>query len=326
MSVIRLDTEALVRSGQLSAAQAEQLKALALPDARSGLLINLLLFGGAMAVAAGAIALVPNAATGLVLALLALGGAGVLKALDGAQNWRVLWLGLAFIGVLGVSGWIAMEFEDAAYWPPLAIAALTVAAAVGFRSAFLAALGVLASGAVLGSGTGYWHASYAIFVSEPTLTVFVFSAAAAGLYALRNSAGEVWQAMITSAARTSAFLAAMGFWVGSLWGDHVGEHWARADGHWRASQDWREAAFQVPEWMFSLGWAGALIALIVTRPRGGFLSVSAVVFLAIHAYTQYFEVFGAEPFTLLIAGLVALGLAVFGARWLLLRQKSAQAA
>ena len=44
--------------------------------------------------------------------------------------------------------------------------------------------------------------------------------------------------------------------------------------------------------------------------RGGFLSVSALVFLGIHAYTQYFETFGAEPVTLLVAGLTLVGLAV----------------
>ncbi|MEM7768482.1 MAG: hypothetical protein AAF253_13515 [Pseudomonadota bacterium] len=319
MSITRLDLDALTQSGALTAQEAERLRALALPDTRAGLLINLLLFGGAIAIAAGAIALVPNAATGLVLALMALVGAGVLKGVDRAEHWRVLWQGLAFVGVLGVSGWIALEFEDAQYWPTLAIAALTTAAAIGFRSAFLAALAVLATAAMLGSGTGYWYASYAIFVTETTLSVLVFSGLAAALYATRNRAASAWQAMLTSAARTAAFLAALGFWVGSLWGDHIGEHWARDPSDWRASLEWRENAIHVPEWVFSIGWAGALVALIATQPRGGFLSVSAIVFLAIHAYTQYFEVFGAAPLTLLIAGLSALAIAVAAARWTLSR-------
>jgi quercetin dioxygenase-like cupin family protein len=39
-----------------------------------------------------------------------------------------------------------------------------------------------------------------------------------------------------------------------------------------------------------------------------------LVFLAIHGYTQYFETFGAEPMSLLIAGLVLVGLAIGVAR------------
>ena len=321
MTIVRLDLSALTRSGALAPEEAARLKTLALPDQKAGLMINLLLFSGAIAVAAGAIALVPDATTGLILALLALGGGIVLKAFDAEQNWRVLWQGLAFMGVIGVSGWIALEFQDARHWPPVAIAALTAAAAVAFRSAFLSALAVLAGGAILGSGTAYWHASYAIFVSEPTLTLVILSALAAGLYALRERVDAAWRAVMTSGARTAAFLAALGFWVGSLWGDHVGEHWARGEDRWRASSEWRETALHVPDWLFSLGWAGALIALIATQPRGGFLSVSAVVFLAIHAYTQYFETFGAEPVALLIAGLTAFGLAVAGARWLVMRNR-----
>ena len=50
--------------------------------------------------------------------------------------------------------------------------------------------------------------------------------------------------------------------------------------------------------------------------RGGFLSVTATVFLAIHAYTQYFETFGAHPETLLLGGLGLVALAVLAARFL----------
>lgn len=321
MTTIRLDLAALMRSGELSPEEAGRLKALALPDQRAGLMINLLLFSGAIAVAAGAIALVPNATTGLVLALIALGGGAAIKAFDRREDWRVLWQGLAFMGVIGVSGWIALEFEEARHWPLLAIAALTTAAAIGFRSAFLSALAVLSGGAVLGSGTAYWHASYSVFVREATLTVLVLSAFSVGLYGLRHRAAPAWRAMLTSAARTSAFIAAMGFWVGSLWGDYIGEHWAREEGRWLATMEWRETALHVPEWVFSLGWAGALIGLIATQPRGGFLSVSAVVFLAIHAYTQFFETFGAQPWAMLIAGLTAFALAVAGARWMVRQRR-----
>jgi hypothetical protein len=72
----------------------------------------------------------------------------------------------------------------------------------------------------------------------------------------------------------------------------------------------------LPEWPFSIGWAALCIALFLRTPRGSFLSTSALVFLGIHAYTQYFEVFGAEPVTLLFAGLTLVGLAVGLTRYL----------
>ena len=264
MSIIRLDLDALTRKGEISPDEAVRLKNIALPDTRSGLMVNLLLIFGAISVAAGTIALVPNAAAGLVLAILALGGAEVLRRVDSDDSLKVLGAGLAMMGALGLAGWIGWEFRDVtdSAYPALGIAAVLAAAAVWFRSSFLAAPAVLALGATLGSGTGYWHASYGIFVEEPTLTILVFGAVAAGIFALR-----------------------------------------------------REAATEIPELVFTLGWAAFLITTIVRARRGGFMSVTSIVFLAIHGYTQYFELLGANATSLLIGGLVLVGLAVGGARY-----------
>ena len=274
MSIIRLDLDALTRKGEISPDEAVRLKNIALPDTRSGLMVNLLLIFGAISVAAGTIALVPNAAAGLVLAILALGGAEVLRRVDSDDSLKVLGAGLAMMGALGLAGWIGWEFRDVtdSAYPALGIAAVLAAAAVWFRSSFLAAPAVLALGATLGSGTGYWHASYGIFVEEPTLTILVFGAVAAGIFAL-------------------------------------------APRDWRERSDWREAATEIPELVFTLGWAAFLITTIVRARRGGFMSVTSIVFLAIHGYTQYFELLGANATSLLIGGLVLVGLAVGGARY-----------
>ena len=316
MSIIRLDLDRLTQSGEISADEAVRLKNLALPDARSGLLVNLLLIFGAISVAAGTIALVPNAATGLVLAVLALGGAEVLRRVDSDDSLKVLGAGLAMMGALGLAGWIGWEFRDAAdsAYPALGIAAVLAAAAVWFRSSFLAAPAVLALGATMGSGTGYWHASYAIFVEEPTLTILVFSAVAAGLFTLRSTITDAYRAVASVASRTAFFIINFAFWVGSLWGDRIGEHWL-APSKWSERSDWRAAATEIPELVFTLGWAGFLIAMIVKARRGGFVSVTSIVFLAIHGYTQYFELLGANAASLVIGGLVLVGLAVGGARY-----------
>jgi iron complex transport system permease protein len=316
MQIIRLDLDSLTENGQISLEEAVRLKAFALPDQKRGLLVNLLLIFGALSVAAGTIALVPNAATGLVLALLALGGAETLRRLDVGASLKVLGAGLTLMGAVGLAGWIGWEFRDAeaSLYPTLAIAAVLAAAAVWFRSAFLAGPAVLALGATLGSGTGYWHASYAIFVEEPTLTILLFSAVAAGLFALRGKIAKAYQSVTTIAARTAFFMVNFAFWVGSLWGDRIGEHWL-APSAWSERSEWREAAMEIPDTVFTLGWAAFLIATIVKARRGGFVSVASIVFLAIHGYTQYFELLGANATSLVVGGIVLVGLAVAGARF-----------
>jgi len=303
MPIIRLDLSALLKSGQITPEDAARLTALALPDRRGSLAVNLLLIFGAIAVAAAAIALVPNAATGLMLALGALAGAEILRRLITGESFALLATALALMGTLGLAGWVAWQFQDApSTMPALLVTFVLTAGALWYRSAFLAALGVLALGAVLGSGTGYWHASYALFVEEPVITIAVFGALAAGLYQLRGQLPESWKSLTTVAARTGLILVHFAFWVGSLWGDVLGDSWLPYDA--------RSEAGHIPAVIFSVGWAAVSLALALRTPRGGFLSVSAIVFLAIHGYTQYFETFGAEPLSLLIAGLILVGLAI----------------
>ncbi|MEH6487814.1 hypothetical protein [Hyphomonas oceanitis] len=315
MQFIRLDLEALVNEGQISPEEATRLKGFALPDRKGSLFINLLLIFGALSVAAGTIALVPNPATGLMLALTALGGAEALRRIDVDASLKVLGAGLTLMGALGLAGWIGWEFRESAesLYPTLAIAGVLGAAAIWYRSPFLVAPAVLALGATLGSGTGYWHASYGIFVEEPTLTILLFGALTAGFYALRGKLADAHESLATIAARTSLFMVNFAFWVGSLWGDRIGQHWLAPD-EWRARQNWEAQAIDIPDEVFTLGWAAFLIAVIVKAQRGGFLSTVSVVFLSIHFYTQYFELLGANPGSLVVGGVILVALAVGGTR------------
>ena len=315
MQTIRLDLETLVQQGQISPQEAARLKGFALPDQKGSLFINLLLIFGALSVAAGTIALVPNPATGLVLALAALGGAEVLRRMDVDDSLKVLGGGLTLMGALGLAGWIGWEFRESAesLYPTLAIAGVLGAAAIWYRSPFLVAPAVLALGATLGSGTGYWHASYGIFVEEPTLTILLFGALTAGFYALRGKLADAYESLATIAARTSLFMVNFAFWVGSLWGDRIGQHWFAPE-EWSARADWQAQAINIPDEVFTLGWAAFLIAMIVKARRGGFLSTLSIVFLSIHFYTQYFELLGANPGSLVVGGVILVGLAVGGTR------------
>ena len=316
MSRIILDLDALLANGQIDSSEAARLQGFALPDRRNGVLINILLIFGAISVAGGTIALVPNAITGLVLALVALGGAEFLRRSARGNSLKTLGMALTLMGTLGVAGWIGWEFRevDDGTVPTVLIALVMTAAALWFRSALLAAFAVLSLGAILGSGTGYWHASYALFVEEPTITILVFGLLALGLYRARNTLSDAWNNLVTVAARTAMFMVNFAFWVGSLWGDRIGEHWF-APQRWSDRSEWREAAIAIPDHVFTLGWIGALVAVIIAARRNSFLSITSIVFLTIHGYTQYFEYLGAKPETLVIGGLVLVGLAVAGARF-----------
>jgi hypothetical protein len=64
--------------------------------------------------------------------------------------------------------------------------------------------------------------------------------------------------------------------------------------------------------VFVVGWTAGLVATGVWAVRNDKLWVVNLlaVFGAIHFYTQYFERLGASPGSVLIAGLVALGMAL----------------
>ena len=318
MAIVRIDLDQLQKDGVVEPDLARQIETHALPDTRSGLFVNLALILGALAVAGGTIALVPDATTGLVLAIAAIAAAETVRRLAPGTSLKVLSAGLALMGVLGLAGWIGWQYEDAAdtTMPALLITLLLGGGALWFRSAFLMVLSVLALGAVFGTGTGYWHACYGLFVEEPLITIGVFGALAAGLYTLRERIDDTWKKLAGIAARTAFFLVNFAFWVGSLWGDDLGERYRYSEG--QTWEEWRAATVHIPETVFSIGWPVLLVAIMMRTRNGSFLSVTATVFLAIHAYTQYFEFFGARPWTLLVGGLVLVGLAVGAAK--LLRQ------
>ena len=86
MATIRIDLQKLQADGLIGADTARLIEAHAVPDTRFGLFVNLALIMGALAVAAGAIALVPNATTGLALAILAVASAEGIRRLAPAPR------------------------------------------------------------------------------------------------------------------------------------------------------------------------------------------------------------------------------------------------
>lgn len=121
----------------------------------------------------------------------------------------------------------------------------------------------------------------------------MFSAFSISLHHLSKRLSADYERISIAASRTGVFLVCFGFWIGSLWGDRIFD-------------------VIVPPAFYAFLWAVGLIAAGIwawRRNRRWLVNVVAV-FGAIHFYTQWFERLGASPATVLLAGLLALGIAI----------------
>jgi hypothetical protein len=312
---IVLDITRLVREGKLAPEEAERLKSLAARDT-GALAINAMMSFGAVAVAAGILALNPTFATGAVLgAVLALLGLGIWHR--AGEEWRLLGTASTVIGALLLAGGLVGLLEASLASLGFAAILLFVLAAA-IRSAFLMALVPLALAGMLGSSTGYVHATYMLMVTEPTVTIAVFSLLALLAYLASKRVGRGYEGLALVFARVSLILVNFGFWVGSLWGDYPGESWVHGDAYgagaetadaWRA---WRAAALHLPDYVFVVAWAAAVVAVGVWAARAGrrWVVSTAASFGAINFYTQWFERLGAEPWAVILAGVGIVAIAV----------------
>jgi iron complex transport system permease protein len=299
-----------VREGKLTPEQAEELKALASRDI--GILaINILMSFGAIAVAAGILALNPTFATGAAIGVV-LVVSGLAMSFGAGESWSLLGTAGTVIGALLLSGGVIGAL-DAGFTGLALTAILLLGLAVVIRSSLLIALVPLALAGALGSSTGYFHATYMLIVTEPTITIVFFALLALAAYLVGNSVGPAYEGLATVFARMSLILVNFGFWVGSLWGDHPGESWAVGGTESRAAREaWEKAAVHVPGWLFTAAWAVLVIGVAIWAARDNrrWVVTTAATFGAINFYTQWFERLGAEPSTIIVAGLTVVGIAV----------------
>ena len=312
-SRIILDLDRLLGDGRITYEEADRLITLASPSRINHTIANVLLIFGALMSVIGILALEPPLEVGLVLAILALGVGGTLifKARD---EWGLLGQTLVLMGTIGLSGWATLRFDTLGdYWPMLTapfIAVLTIGTAIVFRNGVLAALAPLALANLLGTGTAYWHASYALFVEEATISIGVFGSLAAGIFAVRPYLPKTYELTALIMARVSFFLTNFAFWVGSLWGDYVGEMFALpAEDSYEQLEAFRAHALFIPDLAFSIGWLVFLIICIYVglKTQRRFIGNTALVFLAIHFYTQIYETLLDAPGSLVLVGLSLVG-------------------
>jgi hypothetical protein len=299
-----LDLTRLLQDGKITKEEHDRLLRFAARETGS-LAINILIGLGVVAVSAGVLALLMNAVAVMVLgAVILAAGLGLTYSL--ARQWSVLATIFILVGALMVAGGIVALGEANLSSLFAGTLVLTVCGIAG-RSSLLIGLAVLGLAGCVGASTAYWHASYELTITEPTVTIVLFGALALTAYLASYRVGSAYEPLALMAARVSVFLVNFGFWVGSLWGDSLAL--PRALLHHANPAE--ETSVIVPRMVFIVGWAVALAATgiwAVKANRRWVVNLVAV-FGAIHFYTQWFERLGATPVSVLAGGLLVLAFA-----------------
>ncbi len=186
----------------------------------------------------------------------------------------------------------------------------------------VSALAIMPLAQMLDTSTGYFHAAYVFYSPEPTLSILQMAAViAVCLWAGARFAPRI--ARHFGIVMMLAFVVLnLCFLVGSLWGDIPGDTlwgisrynrsaYADYDAYSTAYEAYRATAFQISAGAFAILWALLLAAVAIwaaMNNRRGPLN-AALTFAAIHAYTQAFETFGAEPLVFALGGLAAIPVA-----------------
>lgn len=289
------------------------------------------LIGSGMLIGGASIEIIDNnrgETAGLILLFLGLIASGITAALHykgsvrtGFLTGSILLMTTAmhigglylWAGEAGVSGVIVPILH-------FYVAAVTLAVGMFIDVRFITALAIVPFAQMLDTGTFYWHAMYAFYSPETTLSIVQLSIAMALCVAVSGVLVDRYRRHTHIFGIMAFIVANLCFLVGSLWGDIVGSHiWGpgyRDYGQdWQAFRDAQEAfeasALVISEHTYSIVWAILLILAAfwaATTSRRGIFN-AAMTFGAIHAYTQAFETFYDEPLAYVIGGLAAIPLA-----------------
>jgi hypothetical protein len=302
---VTLDLTRLLAEGKISQAEFDKLGALEAQETGS-LAFNILVGFGVAAVSVGAVAVVPTPLTAAIVGA-AVFAFGLVMVLGRSEPWGLLAQICLCVGALIFAGGV-IAIDEGSLRALLLITVVFTAAAIAARSGLLMVGAVLALVSCIGASTHYWHATYELSITEPTLTILLFSLLALVTYHLSKRLPPDYERLALMAARTSVFLVNFGFWVGSLWGDRL--DWTLAGRDGAANPD--AAATALPPWLFAVGWAVALIGTGIWATHAGrrWVVNVAAVFGAIHFYTQWFDKLGASPPSFLLGGLLLLAFAL----------------
>ena len=283
---ITLNLDKLLAEGQITESEYHRLKSLA--EVETGNLgLNLIIGFGVIATTTGALAFFKSPLIALQLGLI-LGAFGIYLKLQRGRIWGLLASILILLGTLLTGGGVII-FTEGSVNGFLLITLLYLVGAILAKSKLLSMFSALALSTTIGALTAYDHASYYLIIQQPGLTIVLFTILAWTSYQLSKRVAATYEDIAIVFARTCLFLVNFGFWIGSLWGDG-----------------------DIDKLVFVIGWAAALIGVAIwaIKQQKRWVFNTVTVFGSIHFYTQYFEMLGANPGTLMLAGILALGIAV----------------
>ena len=289
---IVLNIKELLEEGQIDQVEYDKLLLLSKRQTTS-LAFNLLVGLGIVAASIGAIALTPSPyscfAFGLLVCVV-----GILIKIKTSDQWAVLSIICLMSGLLMSSAaivWLEEHMFHMITYRSISI----VIFILGFSSYFLksnllAAISVLNLSTLLGSGVGYEFTSYFIWLEYPLLTIVTFSILAICFYSFSKKVSADNEKLLITGSRVSIFLVNLGFWIGSLGGDI-----------------WLESPH-----LFSIAWALAIfgVGFWAWKENRVWLINVLGVFGSIHFYTQWFQTLGAQPLSLFLGGVIAIGIAI----------------
>jgi len=289
---VTLNLAKLLSEGEISQEEYDRLLKLSARDTGS-LAFNILVAFGVIAISGGLLALFPTPYTSIVLGMMT-AGFGLVLGHVSPTRWKVLAAVSILVGALLLGGGI-IKVAEGSSGSFLLIATIFLLAGSAARSGLLISLAILALASSVGARTAYFRASYFLGISEPGLTVVLFSVIAIATYQFSKFVSHELSRLALIASRTSVILVNLGFWIGSLWGDRDSE-----------------GNVIISDSVFIVGWALALLATGIwgaSRNRRWVVNTVAA-FGGIHFYTQWFQHLGASPGSVVVAGLLAIGGAV----------------
>ncbi len=285
---VTLDLNALVAEGKLTAAEADRLKEFAAADT-GALGTNIFLALGAAVVATGIGVFLPTLETVMVLGGV-LFGLGFALHVMRQERWEIFAQIVMVIGALAFScglGGLCGEL----LWVRVALTAGLTAAAILATSGLLAGLAVVAFAATITINVDVWTPTQYLVVAIAALSALVL-----GLYVWSLRMRPVYEGLAIVAMRTAILLVNGAFFIGSVFGDD--------------SSGWSST-------YFTIAWALALLAFgtwAIFNNRRWVVNVVAI-FGAVHFFTQWFMVLGAQPLSILGGGLLLIGFGLLLARF-----------
>lgn len=297
---ITLDIDKLLQEGKIERSDYETLKGFALEETTS-LALNVLLGFGVVAVGGGMLALLASSVASMAIGV-GVVALGLYLGIYYAKRWKTLSGISILIGSLMFGGGL-IAFTEGNFGGLIILTALYIAVGIVVRNSLMIVLSAFSLLAALGAMTDYSHASYFVAIDKPLLSIITFSALGIGSYFYSLRTSSEYERLTLVFARTCLFIVNMAFWIGSLWGDNL---YGKKD-YWREGE-----TSVVPDLAFVFIWAIALVIVGVWAAKNNRRwAVNLVaVFGAIHFYTQWFERLGATPGSVVIAGIITIGIAL----------------